>query len=386
MQGARPPITDLYEDTTLASLQHVNDVPVSLCCPICVGVLQDAIQCHEGHCMCQKCAEKCLAITPECPECRCGMNPAKLSRPPALLREALAGLLVHCPHADTPEKKQLETKKPKVDGERASCGWSGRHEFVERHLRDDCSLTICKCKLCERKMTVLEIEAHTNEDCPRRLIPCAYCANDFMAENVKSHEDDCDASPHAILVCICGEKMERQALDNHMETTSGHLQLLASRNRSLEAVIAAMKISAMTAELAALKKQFSQFQDTIELELHKTLSQIVKIPFDPEDLASHIRHPDAFIIGGVSIKLWMYTCGSKIPRFQLNSSVENGPVSTVTVTCTVEAVEIATKLTIASNKQCYDTTKWVRLPMLPIVDDGHVVVNVTFTVHSWSSE
>ena len=116
--------------------------------------------------------------------------------------------------------------------------------------------------------------------------------------------------------------------------------------------------------------------------MHKTLSQIVKIPYDPEDLGSYVRHPDAVILGGVTITLWMYTCGSKIPQFQLRSAVENGPVSTVTVTCTVEAVEIATKLTIASNKQCYDRQKWVHLPILPVIADGHVVLNVTFTIHS----
>ena len=297
------------------------------------------------------------------------MDPAKLARPAAFVREALAGFLVHCPHAEAPEKKQLETKKPKLDleGEKASCGWSGRHEFVERHLKEDCVLTICKCKLCERKMPVLEIEAHTNEDCPRRLIPCAYCAKLLFAENVKLHEDNCNASPHAILECLCGAKVERQALDNHMETTRGHLQLLASRNRSLETEVASLR---------TMKTQFDQMQARIESQLGTATHHVVRRPIS----APNGSESKAFSLGGIEVLLWMYNSSPNIPMFSLYWRSKEGPVISVIISCFVNGVSIVDRLQICSEKASKGPPL-KRLTAFPTIEDGNYVVDVIFVEH-----
>ena len=287
------------------------------------------------------------------------MDLSRLPRPPALIRETLAGLLVHCPHADTPEKKQLETKKPKVDGEKASCAWSGPHEQIERHLKDDCAFTMCVCEQCEIMVAVSRFDVHNNFDCPRRLIPCAYCAKDFFAGNVKSHEEGCDSSPHAILECICGAKIERHALDNHMETTSGHLQLLASRNRSLEL------------KLATLKTQ---------VELHRPCFE-----FKVFLLAGKSQGWDSsFNAGGMRIEVFVFKLTNWRLCYNVRDSDKAGSIfSEVTLRTTVNGTRLR-EMKIRSNGESFheDTCSWVNvnrslfLPELPVPCDGYCVINL----------
>ena len=287
---AAPPI---LEDLSIHSLTLVGDLPEDLTCSICLGALEKPVQCSNGHLFCRACAEQVVKKAKKCPVCRCSMTAKSLIRPPSMVSNALGNIVVHCPHfeaAVSPKKpaprraKKKSKKDLEEEAREAGCLWTGPHQDLEGHLKSDCAHALRDCNLCEERMAQSLIEHHVQEECPERSMPCAFCNNGFKIAELKDHEDMCNKSPHVVIACICGVKLARGEIDEHVKKDiSGHFQSLMTQNQTLAAAVDKLGIQngKLDAAMSMVLAQ-NQVQEARNRELEARLKQMEhKVAQDP---------------------------------------------------------------------------------------------------------
>ena len=242
MKSAAVPI---LENLSLHSLTLVGDLPDAFACGVCLGVLENPVQCSNGHLMCRDCAKQVLKKAKNCPMCRCPMSAGSLIRPPGIVSDALGNLVVYCPRSEagagSPKRAKKKNQENQEEGAlKVACVWMGPHRDLETHLKNDCAHALRKCSLCNEQMAQSLMEHHTQQECAERLMPCAFCKIDFKVAELKEHEDVCDMSPHVVVSCVCGAKLARGQLDDHIKNDiHGHFKFVVqngTQGAELEAI------------------------------------------------------------------------------------------------------------------------------------------------------
>lgn len=95
-------------------LREPAEVEADLDCPVCLGLLVEAVAGACGHSFCRLCIERVLDVNPRCPVCRHGVSAAALSA---------------CHLVD------LRVNALTVCCERR-CGWYGRRDERPRHAKE----------------------------------------------------------------------------------------------------------------------------------------------------------------------------------------------------------------------------------------------------------
>ena len=313
----------ILEDLSIHSLTLVGDLPDDFQCGICLGALEKPVQCSNGHLMCRDCAEQVVKKAKKCPVCRCSMTAKSLIRPSSIVSNALGNIVVHCPHfeaAVSPKKpaprraKKKSKKDLEEEAREAGCLWTGPHQDLEGHLKSDCAHALRDCNLCEERMAQSLIEHHVQEECPERSMPCAFCNNGFKIAELKDHEDMCNKSPHVVIACICGVKLARGQIDDHVKIDmAGHFHslmtqylALVAQNGQLDAAMSMVltqnrahevRLDHLLAQNLALKSRLKQMEHKVAQDpvLFTEFELLVPVAFD----GNRWTGPD-FSFGGIN--------------------------------------------------------------------------------------
>ena len=191
-------------------------------------------------------------------------------------------------------------------------------------------------------------------------MPCAFCNNGFKIAELKDHEDVCDKSPHVVIACICGVKLARGEIDEHVKKDiSGHFQSLMTQNQTLAAAVdrldtvnqalatqngkfdAAMSMvlaqnQAQEARNRALEAQLKQMEHKVAQDpvLFTEFELLVPVAFD----GNRWIGPD-FSFGGINFYI-RYNKEKK--RISLQSRESNNGVCEMTVSWFVNGESIFT--------------------------------------------
>ncbi|XP_031571408.1 TNF receptor-associated factor 5-like [Actinia tenebrosa] len=189
--------TDLSDMATGYSYEFVSKVCDEYICRICELPMRKPVQTKCGHRFCQEClleANKRKKV-PECPMDRqpLDMKKEKPFDDKAIERSILSSI-IKCPNL--------------------RCDWQGDLRNLEDH-KLKCDYEIKKCKYCDVKKSVKEIEVHIREECEWRDVPCPQCKKIIVSRDMEKHNEFCREYP---VECPnqCGQKISRRKADDHI--------------------------------------------------------------------------------------------------------------------------------------------------------------------------
>ena len=162
-------------------LLEPDKVPGCMMCPICMNVLQKAVQCRSGHTFCEDCIGKWRERKRTCP-CDNTPLPRRHLVPCLVARNYVSLLLARCPNASAadpaaaasgpsqPAKIAVGAATESSDPSdwsqftvAAPCDWQGKLVDMEGHL-DHCPDVQVACPMihlgCRTKVKRREMEAH----------------------------------------------------------------------------------------------------------------------------------------------------------------------------------------------------------------------------------
>ena len=267
--------SSLFVDTSLIS---------SLECIICTNVLNDPVQCKNGHGFCRSCLHESMKTKKQCPTCKVALTPATMSsnlivknliesahvycftRLPALeaantsassnavtdvdadvddgigkaagmkrARAVPAGSGSSSSSSSSSSIGTVAAKRTKSD----HCTWTGKLHNAKQHF-NECVYAGALCGFgCGAVVRRIDMPEHKASICPKRDVPCtnvgctavmpeptiaAHKANDCLYEVV-----DCPFSGMGCKECVL-----RKDVESHEEAAmKQHNRLLLQDNRSL---------------------------------------------------------------------------------------------------------------------------------------------------------
>ena len=163
-----------------------------LCC-LCADILQDP---QVTSCCKKYCCKPCIDV--ENKQCSiCGDANFQVT-----VDESLTGklntLILQCTNA--------------VKG----CGWSGELGNLDSHLVADCQYALVDCSLsCGMRMKQDEIEEHEKNICTYRQCRCKFCDKMVTVGELIDHYNECKHYP--VICRYCKEKTERCLLRTHLQ-------------------------------------------------------------------------------------------------------------------------------------------------------------------------
>ncbi len=103
-------------------------VPRALKCPICITLLDDPVQCDNGHCFCLKCITAAIPSNASCPVCRCAITLVTLRGVPSYMKDQITKVVLTC-----------------IEG--LDCSFTGTQSEMKKHIKV-CRYRMVKCPLC----------------------------------------------------------------------------------------------------------------------------------------------------------------------------------------------------------------------------------------------
>lgn len=137
----------------------------------------------------------------------------------------------------------------------------------------DCPHREVKCQFCDQALPYFKLTDHHAADCERVLVNCSHnCGCDPMERrNLPSHEEVCPTYPVTCMFQGCSVKVERRALEAHMqESMALHFQILCTQVSSLQNVVSSLTTTLFESkeQVSSLTKQVAE-KDKIIAELKK---------------------------------------------------------------------------------------------------------------------
>lgn len=153
----------------------------SFTCSICLEILNDPVQCKEGHVYCRCCITEALSRSRRCPECRGDLTLETLGNN-LLIKGLINDLQVKC--------------KTNMDQRENVCDWTGKLENLETHLKYTCREAIVSCEYenCEHKVVRKNLNSHLLT-CQHRSIPCEHCNESTLWCSMVNHIENCPMRP-----------------------------------------------------------------------------------------------------------------------------------------------------------------------------------------------
>ena len=155
-----------YEEARFA-----NEVDFKLQCSVCLKVFKDPVQCPNEHYFCRSCIERNLRHNAEiCPLCKHPLTEETLTKPPRILTDMLACLMIRC------------------DNQNRGCQEFIKLELLDHHVRScGYSPTRCRNACCAEVMNRHNIEGHERESCEFRNVVCEECGERLTWKSIRVH-------------------------------------------------------------------------------------------------------------------------------------------------------------------------------------------------------
>ncbi len=167
-------------------------------CPLCEGILFDAVIDRCGHSFCKECVETLSKNEYKCPFSHLEIS-SKDILPNIVVNSVIEKQIVYC------KNKKLE------------CTWTGKLGDRKNHLYYDCEKEQLTCEFlgCEQKIPREQMTEHVNT-CPFRLVKCHHCAESFNFNQMENHYKICPGFPFE---CPnnCGLKIKQSEVSIHLE-------------------------------------------------------------------------------------------------------------------------------------------------------------------------
>jgi len=167
-------------------------------CPLCEGILFEAVIDRCGHSFCKACVETLSKNEYKCP----------FSKLEIYTKDILPNIVVN----SVIEKQIVYCKNKKND-----CPWIGKLGDRKNHLYYDCEKEFLLCEFigCEQKIPRELMNAHIAE-CPFRLVKCHHCGESFNFNQMENHYKICPGFPFE---CPngCGLKIKQSEVSIHLE-------------------------------------------------------------------------------------------------------------------------------------------------------------------------
>ncbi len=253
--------------------------PDDLICPICHDIMNNPVQCFEGHGYCKICIEKWLDQHSTCP---ISCNPLDSSQltPIRIVKNLIDNLIVKCPKnclwkgkLFTEELHLLECELVLICCENNDCNMTFERRFLLEH-QNICEYTL---SLCPHVNCGQYHQRRLIDTCPYRVVECPMnCGLCFPFNQIDDHLSS--SCPNEIIVCPnspsctsdCQERYRSVDLVVHQNTLGylkARLDLKEARITSLE-----LSMSDQQNSISDLQKSRVEQQNTIE-ELLGSLSQ-----------------------------------------------------------------------------------------------------------------
>lgn len=194
-------------------------------CPICLNIMEDPVQCPEGHTFCRHCISRYLdgdATLPihhntfTCPTCR-GLLTKKTLVPNRLICSLIEDLEVRCFSYQPEEENSIELTHENEGNVVESCEWSGKLRDVETHY-SECQFanTTCPHDDCDEILVKKDLPEHLM-NCLHRSISCEFCGLIATIDLIHSHSSECPKRPEPCpngcfaangdILCICHDQI-----------------------------------------------------------------------------------------------------------------------------------------------------------------------------------
>ena len=184
-------------DLNLHEFQETSqNVIIEYSCPLCEGILSDAVIDPCGHSFCFSCIQILIKNKDVCPYTG---NALKQNN---LIRNTVVNTII---------EKQLVFCKNKA----SKCEWSGKLSQRKDHLLFECDKENLLCKFnCGEMFTREGITVHEAQ-CDFRIEECSFCKETVRAVDLKVHYTTaCSNYPKQ---CSCGEAVPLSEFEDHIE-------------------------------------------------------------------------------------------------------------------------------------------------------------------------
>lgn len=199
--GAPRPDVDIVPKVDIRGVTVLSDTS-KLECAYCLEVLVDGVACHEGHSFCRVCIEKWLDKNAVCPTDRAPLKKDDLRPVPLLVRSLIDELQVRCPLGD------------------GSCDHECQFGLLEGHMKI-CGLRTLVCGDCRGNMQASEVEKHKTV-CDQATLACYFCREHVKRRDLDNHmRCYCNVCPFTYEHCMCGERILRKDLNDHVLSNVG---------------------------------------------------------------------------------------------------------------------------------------------------------------------
>lgn len=181
-------------------------------CPLCTGVLVEAVMDSKGHMFCKKCLlnyEKKHFSKNKKLQCPISNHILKLSdlKSYELINNYLREMICVCPN-----KKK-------------GCKWEGKYYLRKDHIDKECEFIneeICPNEGCNLKLKTENINDHLLI-CDYRKINCEKCDKEIIFNNKKGHIKEC--IKENILCQKCGITILRENLEKHLKDDCPEMEI-----------------------------------------------------------------------------------------------------------------------------------------------------------------
>jgi hypothetical protein len=159
-------------------------------CPLCSFIMNEPVQCPDGHIFCRSCVKQHRRINKKCPTCHARLPLKRFQKNP-LISNMIADAVVRCGSIQFLDEKEEDDEKEKMQKGNVleSCGWTGKLHDAQTHY-DQFQFANTLCPLsssgCYDVMLRSEILDHVQE-CPYRLLPCQWCQRMGKFKDITRH-------------------------------------------------------------------------------------------------------------------------------------------------------------------------------------------------------
>lgn len=176
-------------------------------CPLCLNILNNPMQCPNGHCFCCGCITNAVKRREECPICKVALTVNQLGRN-IFMNNVINELETLCISNFDCEVAALE-----------HCKWVGKMREREAHYENECGNRRIKCpnEHCSEVLHRMSLLTHSAV-CSFRSVKCQHCKTILLYSNVAKHRSVCEMRP---VSCPnkCSAVVGKKEIENHLRTT-----------------------------------------------------------------------------------------------------------------------------------------------------------------------
>ena len=185
-------------------------------CPICLGVLNDPLQCPQGHAFCRGCITNWLCDHATCPVGKCHLDRASMSTS-LIVRNLIGKMVVYCPHSNRVATGAVGVVAQERGKNEEGCQWRGALDCRKTHLKGECEYTIttsCSNIGCSTTAARGSMAAH-DAVCQHKIIECAHegCGKELIRRDMLIHDGFCPQK--ASTCCLCDSVVKRKNMEEH---------------------------------------------------------------------------------------------------------------------------------------------------------------------------